>query len=404
MSAVKAITVGIDASNLRMGGGRTHLIELLRAAPENIPGVKRVLVWGSRSTLDCLGPRPWLEKIHVPALEGSLPRRVAWQQFELPRQVVRRVDLLFSPGGRLPSVQRPRVVMCQNMLPFEASERRRYGLTLAGARLQALRLLQGRSFADAEGVIFLSNYAQTTVSKQLPQLPHKSVVIPHGVHQRFFVDSRRQRAIADYSPSAPFRLLYVSHVTRYKHQDIVAQAVAALRRHFPVTLDLAGPPSDVQMTNKLAAIQQRLDPQRRFIRCTGAVDFDAIHRLYGDADAFVFASSCENMPNILLEAMASSLPIACSDRGPMPEVLGDAGIYFDPENVGSLQDSLTQLIESPERRHRWSQQAWRRAQAFSWERCATDTFAFLVGIAATEVCAKASSVPPNPPATMESIG
>ena len=55
-------------------------------------------------------------------------------------------------------------------------------------------------------------------------------------------------------------------------------------------------------------------------------------RLLADANLFVFASSCENMPNTLVEAMAIGLPIACSDRGPMPEVLRDGGVYFDPED------------------------------------------------------------------------
>ena len=56
------------------------------------------------------------------------------------------------------------------------------------------------------------------------------------------------------------------------------------------------------------------------------------HAVLKRAHLFVFASSCENMPNTLVEAMASGLPIACSDRGPMPEILRDGGTYFDPEN------------------------------------------------------------------------
>ena len=52
-----------------------------------------------------------------------------------------------------------------------------------------------------------------------------------------------------------------------------------------------------------------------------------------EAELFVFASSCENLPNILIEGMAAGLPIACSRRPPMPEVLGDAGESFDPEAV-----------------------------------------------------------------------
>jgi glycosyltransferase involved in cell wall biosynthesis len=92
---------------------------------------------------------------------------------------------------------------------------------------------------------------------------------------------------------------------------------------------------------------------------------------------FVFASSCENMPNILLEAMSAGLPIACSDRGPMPEILGEGGCYFDPESVDAATEAIERLVVSPETRARCAQIAFRRASAYSWERCADETMRFL---------------------------
>ncbi len=84
------------------------------------------------------------------------------------------------------------------------------------------------------------------------------------------------------------------------------------------------------------------------------------------------------MPNILLEGMAAGLPIACSDRGPMPEVLGDAGVYFNPEDPASIAKAIRHLIESPELREQKAQAAFQRAQQYSWARCAEETFGFLV--------------------------
>ena len=46
--------------------------------------------------------------------------------------------------------------------------------------------------------------------------------------------------------------------------------------------------------------------------------------------------------------MASGIPIACSNRGPMPEILRDGGIYFDPENVDSIKDALELMINDTE--------------------------------------------------------
>jgi glycosyltransferase involved in cell wall biosynthesis len=106
-----------------------------------------------------------------------------------------------------------------------------------------------------------------------------------------------------------------------------------------------------------------------------------MHALRNDADIFVFASSCENMPNILLEGMASGFPIACARRGPMEEVLGEAGVYFDPENATSIEKALRTLIDDTDLRARCAEAAYARATEYSWDRCTRETFAFLERIA-----------------------
>ena len=62
----------------------------------------------------------------------------------------------------------------------------------------------------------------------------------------------------------------------------------------------------------------------------------------------------------------------------MPEILGDAGIYFDPERPSEIAAALRTLIESPELRAEKADAAFRRAKGFSWDRCAEETFGFLI--------------------------
>ena len=88
------------------------------------------------------------------------------------------------------------------------------------------------------------------------------------------------------------------------------------------------------------------------------------------------------MPNILLESMAAGLPIACSGRGPMPEILGSAGVYFDPENAGSIADALRSLISDDHLRTKIALAAHEAARAYSWERCADETLRYLALTAA----------------------
>ena len=87
------------------------------------------------------------------------------------------------------------------------------------------------------------------------------------------------------------------------------------------------------------------------------------------------------MPNILLESMAAGLPIACSNLGPMPEMLGDAGVYFNPEQPDEIAAAIRKLLESSELRANLAELAFQQAQLYSWERCAQETFDFLSQIA-----------------------
>ncbi len=110
----------------------------------------------------------------------------------------------------------------------------------------------------------------------------------------------------------------------------------------------------------------------------GVIPYAELPQWYHRADGFVFASSCESFSITLLEAMAAGLPIACSNRGPMPELLGDAGIYFDPEQPESIVAALARLIQDTSWREQHAQMAYTRSQDYSWERCARETLDFIV--------------------------
>jgi glycosyltransferase involved in cell wall biosynthesis len=373
--------LGIDASNLRAGGGVTHLLEMLRAANPRAHGFSQVIVWGGTATLNQIEDRPWLEKANQPLLDKGLPHRVFWQRFRLSTLArMAECELLFVPGGSYAGDFHPVVTMSRNMLPFDWQEMARYGLSLMTVKCLLLRWAQTATFRRADGVIFLTQHAQQAVTQVIGSLRGTVSIIPHGIDERFLCAPRSQRALSDCSSTNPFRLLYVSIVDAYKHQWNVAEAVSRLRSDgVPVVLDLVGPAYGPAL-ERLQKVLLRVDPAHDAIRYLGPVPYQKLHRLYGVADACVFASTCENMPNILLEGMASGLPIACSDRKPMPEVLGDAGVYFDPEVVGSIYEALREMLASPALRTEKARTAFDRVADYSWEKCADRTFRFLAKV------------------------
>lgn len=383
---MKNIVIGIDAANLRRGGGVTHLVELLLVSNPSAHGIDRVVIWGGKKTLDALSDRPWLEKRTSCNLNGGLFRRSLWQRFHLSKAVRDSAcDVLFVPGGNYTGDFHPTVTMSRNMLPFEWGELKRYGFSLFSIKLLILRLVQSHSYKNVDGLIFLTEYAKKTILSGLGSRLVNSTIIPHGLNPRFSHAVKKQRAINEFNDLNPYRILYVSIIDQYKHQWNVVEAVASLRSEgFPVVLDLVGPAYPPALKRLNDAIARQKDGQS-WVHYYGEIPFKDLHIRYAEADLGLFASSCENMPNILLEKMASGLPIACSNRGPMPEVLGSGGIYFDPENPSEIASRLRDLITSPKLRTQKAELSYQRARQYSWERCAFETLNFLVKIAEGKV-------------------
>jgi glycosyltransferase involved in cell wall biosynthesis len=372
------VILGIDASNIRHGGGVTHIVEVLRAANPSVQGFSQVIVWSGRSTLEQIEHRPWLVKAELPVLNKGLLRRALWQRFLLSRAARRAgCDVLFVPGGSFAGDFRPMVTMSQNLLPFQWTELRRFGFSWMTLKGLALRRSQSATFKRADGVLFLTAYARDAVQAVAGPLPGRTAVVPHGVNPVFTAAPRPQMPASMFSAGRPFRLLYVSMIDMYKHQWHVAEAVGVLRRRgYAITLDLIGPayPRALERLNRTLG---SVNGDGVGVRYLGAVPHSEVHAHYQSADAAVFASSCETFGQILTEAMSAGLPIACSSRSAMPEVLGDAGVFFDPEDPQDIARALERLIGSHDLRYAKARSAYRRAGQLSWSKCADETLAFI---------------------------
>jgi glycosyltransferase involved in cell wall biosynthesis len=378
----RGIRMAIDAANIRTGGGVTHLVEILRAVDPIAHGFEKICIWAPDSTLAQIEDRDWLEKRRLAHREGNLLGRVIWQRWTLP-QVLKEweANLLWVPGGSIVPSFRPVVTMSRNMLPFEWRELRRFGMSWIALKFLILRWNQGHSFRRADGTIFLTRYAYDAVTQVTGPLGGRTAIVPHGINARFQLPPRRQRTRSEFTTSDPVRVVYVSTIDEFKHQWSVVEAIGRLHREgIPIRLDLYGS-ARASTLPRLTAALKRVDRQGEFIRYWGAVDYKEIHKCYAAADLCVFASSCENLPNILIESMAAGLPIACSSRGPMPEVLRDAGIYFNPEKPTSIAQAVRYLVTTPRLRAEKASSASAIAANFSWSRCARETFEFLGTVA-----------------------
>ena len=376
--------LAIDATNIQSGGGLTHLSQLLEECNPVLSGIRKVTIWSNQATAHTLPNYSWLIKKSPSWLESNMMVRFFGQQFFLVNNIKKEgCDVLFSPGGTIPlKCPLPVVTMSQNMLPFQKHEAKYFGrFSFMRIKMWLLKHVQGLSFKRADGVIFLTNYADKFISKFLETDFDNKVIIPHGVESRFFQKPRPHKPIISYRKQEPFKLMYVSILMPYKHQCEIASAVKVLYdKGLNIEVRFVGADWGWYGSKFLSLINS-LDPNHDFLLWNGFESFEELHNSYKNCDTFVFGSSCENLPNILLEAMASGLPIVSSNCGPMPEVLGKSAVYFNPESVPSIVNALYKVLKDEILRKSLAKSSWENARQYSWERCAKDTFDFIYNIA-----------------------
>ena len=145
---------------------------------------------------------------------------------------------------------------------------------------------------------------------------------------------------------------------------------AALRQRYPLVV------AGMSGWNTEALLKSAENLIRRGeLRLLGYVADAVIPSLYAGAAAFCYPSRYEGFGLPALEAMASGVPVITSNQTSLPEVVGDAGLMFDPDDVDSLREQLQRLLEDQAFAEMLGQRGLARSRMFSWERCAKETFA-----------------------------
>ena len=369
--------IGINAYNIRAGGGITHLSEILNNLEFDSLNIKQVILWAPSFTLSKIETKPWLKKINTETENNSFISRYKWLFLKSKSDFKNNgVDILLVPGGTYLGSFRPFVTINQNLLPFEAKEISRYGLSLNFFKFHILRFLQSTTNKRAEGVIFLTKYAKEKVLKVCNLEDKKSIIIPHGVNPKFKFNpnERTFRNVEDFNIFNPCKILYISSIEVYKHQLNVIEAIEKLHNEgLHVKLTLIGPPGSG--TRKFQKKIQKTNP--KVIDYKGFASYETREKLYLEAEIGVFASSCETFGMILTESLFCSLPIAASNMSAIPDVLSDSGLYFHPENIDEISNILKRMYSSPDLRREISTKGYAYVQKFDWKKSAFATFNFM---------------------------
>lgn len=227
--------------------------------------------------------------------------------------------------------------------------------------------------AKAAGIITISENSRRDIVRRLRIPQSKITVIYHGVEPAFAPASAEAKQVvaSRYGLASPF-LLYVGTYLPHKNLETLLRGFGRLVRDWrgPLELVLAG--RQGRNSANIKQMVQQLHLESR-VRLLGFVPDDDLPALYSLSQAFVYPSRYEGFGLPILEAMACGVPVVAAKSSCLPEVGGDAALYFPPRKDAALADMLRRVLEDRELRQLLVKRGLARAALFSWRAAAERT-------------------------------
>jgi glycosyltransferase involved in cell wall biosynthesis len=235
-----------------------------------------------------------------------------------------------------------------------------------------LKYVQLSALRRADVAVFLTKYARDLIQRETGHL-EKVRIIGHGINE---VDHCGNTLDESHRPP---KVVYVSNIAPYKNHDYVLDALAELRRHgLEIQLTLIGGGADGPYLRKTLGKIANLRREGYRIETLPKLAREEVIGIVKNSDVFLFASSCESMPVTLLEGMKLGIPVACSNQGPMPEILREGGWYFHPKMPGDIARTVREiLLSSREERDRRKGIATAIANGYTWHNTARKTWSLV---------------------------
>ncbi len=307
---------------------------------------------------------------------GSSGLKMLWRLAVLPLHLRRlKPDLLFSNAGFGPGWKPAKVksvLALHNSMPLRDELIADESSTLRRWRLVLLRRLMRRALRDSDGSIVFSEDTKRRVMDCFDDLSREPAVVYHGIDWGERELAAKSDGLRRFGIARPY-LLYVSQFHRYKNVLRLLEAFARLSaKHPQLSLALVGAAADKTYWREVEAEIDRLKIRDR-VKHVAVCPRDQLPGIYGNALAFVHPSLAETCSFPLLEAMAMGAPIAAARMSALPEMAGDAAIYFDPYDTEEMAEALDRLVWDEALRDELSRRAIARAQEFSWTETARKT-------------------------------
>jgi glycosyltransferase involved in cell wall biosynthesis len=247
----------------------------------------------------------------------------------------------------------------------------------SGLRMQIRRFLLRRGLLRAKRIMAVSEATRRDVHDALGIPADRIRLVYNAPNPDFFrpAAGERARILERYQIDYPF-LLYAGNIRPQKNIPRLVEAFAVAREHLsrhPVYRDLhliiIGDEISRYPSVRRAVIQTRVEKAVRFL---GFVPFEALRIFFESAALFVFPSLYEGFGLPPLEAMATGTPVVASNVSSLPEVLGDAALLVNPENVFEIARAIQEALLDEDLRGELIAKGKAQAARYSWDRTARE--------------------------------
>ena len=368
--------IGIDARFFGpVGKGLGRYTERLIENLELLAGDHEFVVFLRKENFDLYRPKsPRFRKVLADFRWYSLA-----EQLRYPALIRReRVDLMHFPHFNVPVLTPcPFVVTIHDLILFRFPTRRATTLNAAvyGLKYAAYRLVIRLAALRARTIITVSECTKRDIVQELRVKPERVAVTYEASDG---VEAGQLTIPGTFDPAAkgivrPY-FLYVGNAYPHKNLERLLQVFRSLREK--------GLEAQLVLVGKMDYFYGRLkrEAEAAGLLRDGDVVFygfapeDELAELYRRARAYVFPSLLEGFGLPPLEAMRYGTPVAASGSSCLPEILGDAATYFDPERPEDIARAMTEIFTDETLRAKLAGLGRARVGRFSWKDCAERTY------------------------------
>lgn len=296
------------------------------------------------------------------------------EQLEMPGIISReKIDLMHFPHWNIPLMYRkPFVVTIHDLTMFHHA--RAEATTLGPVKYfikdRVHRLLVRSAAKRAKHIFATSEFTKQDIVDTLKVSPEKITVTYQAPFKNSEFRIRNSESLLQkFNLDTPY-VLYVGNAYPHKNLEQLIDAWKIIEEEHPeYTLVLAGKDSSFYERVR----QHAKDRQCNNVIFTGYVSDEELQALYTNAHLYVFPSLYEGFGLPPLEAMTHGVPVVSSNASCMPEVLGSAALYFDPQSKEDMARVLREGIRNEEIRYTLGQNAKHEVKKYSWRQLAEHT-------------------------------